>query len=138
MSNDVAYIESNQAVYTLSGDGYYLHTYGTYTPSASVSRLELKNMRYPNPDRDYSPRYMYNLRSVEINYIVRASGAYLLEPEKNGERATAVREGQIIVIQPGHPYAWKGMLEACVVHSEKYYPEQQIYVSKEEALKMMG
>lgn len=138
MSDPIKFLSRNQTDTMASGTGYYMNMFPTYTPGFSVSELELRNKRYPDLDADYHPMYVYNPTSTEINFVIEASGVMLIEPEKNGERATNVREGEMVIIPPMRPYAWSGMLRACLIHTDKYYKGQQIYLSRDQALKMLG
>ena len=69
--------------------------------------------RYPGNGR------VVNLKCKELSYIVSGSGKVVVE-----DREIKLREGDLILIEPGEKYFWEGNLIMFVPCVPAWFPEQ--------------
>ncbi len=74
--------------------------------------IELKG-RYPDKGR------VVNLKCKELSYIIEGSGKVVVEGKE-----TELKEGDLVLIEPGEKYFWEGNLVMFVPCVPAWYPEQ--------------
>ncbi|OHA01420.1 MAG: hypothetical protein A3H71_00515 [Candidatus Sungbacteria bacterium RIFCSPLOWO2_02_FULL_48_13b] len=69
--------------------------------------------RYPNTGR------VVNLKCKELAYVIQGSGRIVVENEEIN-----LKEGDLILIEPGEKYFWDGNLTIFTPCTPAWYPEQ--------------
>lgn len=71
------------------------------------------NGRYPDKGR------VVNLKCKELAYIIKGLGKIMVE-----DREVKLKEGDMILIEPGEKYYWDGNMTMFVPCTPAWYPEQ--------------
>lgn len=74
--------------------------------------IKLKG-RYPDKGR------VMNLKCKELSYVMRGSGKVVIE-----DKEIELKEGDMVLIEPGEKYFWEGKMEMFVLCAPAWYPEQ--------------
>ena len=72
------------------------------------------NGRYPEQER------VTNTACKELAYVIKGSGKIIVE-----DKETVLNQGDMVLIQAGEKYYWKGQMTLFLSCTPAWYPEQQ-------------